>query len=359
MSLSVSFRWPAICVDNKQMLRRTFIAGTSVAALAQTAMPPMKLGIDLFSIRSSNFSPFEFLDYAAKQGAKVVHFSEIRFIGSLDESNLKKVRARAEQLGIEVEIGMRSICPTSKAFDPAQGTAEQQLERMFTAANTVGSKIVRAFLGTSADRTGALPIEGHIENAAKVLRSVRSKAMDHNLKIAIENHAGDMQGRELKMLIDESGKDFVGACLDSGNPMWAIEDPHLTLEILAPYVLTSHIRDTAVWRVPEGAAVQWVRMGDGNIGIDDYVNKYVKLCPGKALSLEIIVTQPRIFPYLQPKFWDGYRHTPAWEFGRFLTLVEKGSQTPKPAPPAKEPPARLELNDLEASMIYTKKLLNL
>ncbi len=341
------------------MLRRMFLAGSGAAALAQTAMPSIKLGIDLFSIRSSNYTPFEYLDYAAKQGAKVVHFSEIRFIGNLEESNLKKVRAHAEKLDIEVEIGMRSICPSSKAFDATQGTAEQQLERMFTAANMVGSKIVRAFLGTSADRTGAIPMEAHIENAAKVLRAVRSKAMDHNLKIAIENHAGDMQGRELKMLIDESGKDFVGACLDSGNPLWAIEDPHLTLEILAPYVLTSHIRDTAVWRVPEGAAVQWVRMGEGNVGIDDYVRKYAKLCPGKALSLEIIVTQPRTFPYLEPRFWDGYRHTPAWEFGRFLALVERGAQRPAQPPVPKDRVAQQEREDLEASMIHTKRLLNL
>ncbi len=89
--------------------------------------------------------------------------------------------------------------------------------------------------------------------------------------------------------------------------------------------LTSHVRDTAVWRVPEGAAVQWVRMGDGNIGIDEYVRKYQRLCPGRALSLEIIVTQPRIYPYLDPKFWDGYRTTPAWEFSRYLNLVEKGN----------------------------------
>jgi sugar phosphate isomerase/epimerase len=341
------------------MLRRTFLASTGAAALAQTATPAIKLGIDLFSIRSSNYTPFEYLDYAAKQGAKVVHFSEIRFIGSLEESNLKKVRTRAEELGIEVEIGMRSICPSSKAFDPAQGTAEQQLERMFTAANLVGSKIVRAFLGTSADRTGSLPIEGHIENASKVLRSVRSKAMDHNLKIAIENHAGDMQARELKMLIDESGKDFVGACLDSGNPLWAIEDPHLTLEILSPYVLTSHIRDTAVWRVPEGAAVAWTRMGDGNVGIDEYVRKYASLCPGKALSLEIIVTGPRVFPYLERNFWNGYRHTPAWEFSRFLALAEKGKARPVPPPLLKERVAQQEREDLEASMAYTKKLLNL
>jgi len=344
------------------MLRRTFVS-LSGAALAQAATPQgssakVKPGIDLFSIRSSGWTPFQYLDYAAGLGAKVVHFSEIRFIGSLDEDNLRKVRAHAEKLGIEVEIGMRSICPSSSAFDPKQGTAEEQLNRMFTAANQVGSKIVRAFVGTRADRAGTLPIEGHIANAVKVLRNVRSQCLDHNLKIAIENHAGDMQGRELKMLIEEAGKDFVGACLDSGNPLWAIEDPHLTLETLAPYVLTSHIRDTAVWPVAEGAAVQWVRMGDGNIGINDYVRKYAEKCAGRALSMEIIVTQPIVFPYHDPAFWRGYRNTPAWEFSRFLSLVDAGKQRPTMPAVPKEQAAQREREDLEASMKYTLNLLN-
>ena len=105
------------------MLRRTFVAGSGVAALAQPR-PKAKIGIDLFSIRSSGYSPFEFLDYSARQGANVVHFSEIRFIGNLEPDNLRKVRAHAEKLGIELELGMRSICPTSKAFDASQGAAE-------------------------------------------------------------------------------------------------------------------------------------------------------------------------------------------------------------------------------------------
>ncbi len=106
------------------------------------------------------------------QGAKVVHFSEIRFIGSLDDANLKQVREHAGKLGIEVEIGMRSICPTSKAFDPKQGTAEQQIARMIHAANVVGSPIVRAFLGTSAGPPGSRAAsKGHIEDTVKVLQS--------------------------------------------------------------------------------------------------------------------------------------------------------------------------------------------
>jgi hypothetical protein len=179
------------------------------------------------------------------------------------------------------------------------------------------------------------------------------------LKIAIENHAGDMQARELKTLVEEAGRDFVGVCLDSGNPLWTIEDPHLTLETLHPFVLTSHVRDTAVWRVPEGAAVAWVRMGEGNVGIDDYVRKYQALCPGRALSLEIIVTGPRIFAFEDAKFWEAYRNTPAWEFERFLAIAEKGAPRPTQEPVPRELAQQREREDLEASLRYTHKLLNI
>jgi sugar phosphate isomerase/epimerase len=343
------------------MLRRTFVTGTGAAALSQSTMaqasPKARIGIDLFSIRDSGFDPFEYLDYAGKQGANLVHFSEIRFIGSLDPGNLRKVRAHAEKLGIALELGMRSICPTSKAFDASQGTAEQQIERMLVAAKTLGSSIVRCFVGTSNDRTGSIPIEGHIENTIKVLRTVRAKVIDSGLKIAIENHAGDMQGRELKTLIEGAGKDFVGACLDSGNPLWVLEDPHVTLETLAPYVLTSHVRDTIVWRIPEGAAVQWVRMGDGNIGIDTYLKRYLELCPGKALTLEIIVTGPRKYPYFDPRFWDGYRSVLASEFARFVSLADKGMAPPAaPVVPKEQIPQR-QKEDLEASITWLKAFL--
>ncbi len=319
---------------------------------------PVRLGIDLFSLRSQGWTPFEYLDYCARWKARVVHFSEIRFLGGLEPEHLRQVRARAEQLGIEVEIGMRSICPSSTMFDPTQGTAEEQLTRMIDAAGIIGSPIVRAVLGSMEDRKPP-GIEPHIEDTVRVLRACRSKALDNGLKIAIENHAGDMQARELKTLVEEAGRDFVGVCLDSGNPLWTIEDPHLTLETLHPYVLTSHVRDSAVWRVREGAAVSWVRMGEGNVGIDDYVAKYSELCPGRALSLEVIVTQPRIFAFEDPKFWEAYRRTPAWEFERFLAIAEKGA--PRPAPPAvpRELAPQREREDLEASLRYAYKLLGI
>ena len=171
----------------------------------------------------------------------------------------------------------------------------------------------------------------------KVLKNSRARVMDAGVKVSIENHAGDMQARELKRLVEAAGPEFVGVTIDSGNPVWTIEDPHLTLETLAPYVLTSHMRDSSVWMTPQGIASQWTRMGDGSMGMQDYIRTYVQTCPGRAVSLEVIVSgSPRIFNYRDPAAWEPYRATPASEFARFLALAEKG--TPPPARgPASQP----------------------
>jgi hypothetical protein len=68
------------------------------------------------------------------------------------------------------------------------------------------------------DQIGEPGIEAHMENTIKVFRSVHSEALDLGVKIAIENHDGDMQTLEVRTLTEESGKDFVGSNLDTGSP---------------------------------------------------------------------------------------------------------------------------------------------
>jgi 3-oxoisoapionate decarboxylase len=346
--------------------RRTFVKTVAAAALAvgakglpavaQTPSSAVRFGLDMYSVNQQNWTSFQQLDFAAKWKVKVVHFSEIRFLGSLEPDNLKRVRARADELNIDLEIGMRSICPSSRMFDKAQGTAEEQLGRMIDAAKIVRSPIVRAVLGSSADRADG--IDTHIDDMVKVLKTMRSRLMDANVKVAIENHAGDMQARELKRLVESAGPEYVGVCLDSGNPVWTIEDPHLTLDTLAPYVLTSHVRDSALWNTPQGAAVRWTRMGEGNMGMEDYLRKYIQKCPGRAVSLEVIVSaQPRMFNYHDPKFWDNYRNTPAWEFSRFLALCDRGKPVLEPPADPAVPQATRQIANVEASIKWTQEFL--
>jgi len=332
--------------------RRTFLKTMGAAAVAMGSSSVMeaagaavqtaasarpRLGLDTFSIGAQNWTPMQILDFSARMKLDVVQFSEIRFLGSpdwkvaLDPANVRAVRARADELGIAVEVGMRSICPTSGSFDKAAGTAEEQLLRMVDTAKILGSPLVRCFLGSQADRSSN--IDRHIDETVKVLKNARSRIVDSGVKISVENHAGDMQARELKRLIEEAGKDFVGATIDSGNAMWTIEDPHLTLEVLAPYVLTSHMRDSYVFNSERGTAVQWCRMGDGNIDMEGYLRKFVAQCPGKTINLEVIVQgSPRLFNYRDPAAWQIFETTPAWEWARFLARVEQGEPRPLPPP---------------------------
>ena len=110
------------------------------------------------------------------------------------------------------------------------------------------------------------------------------------MKLAVENHGGDLQAREMKMMIEAVGRDIMGVCLDSGNPVWMLEDPHMTLEMLIPYAETCHVRDSAVWKVPEGIAVRWVNMGDGNVDIDGWIRKFIQAKPGLPIIFENLVS---------------------------------------------------------------------
>jgi hypothetical protein len=192
-------------------------------------------------------------------------------------------------------------------------------------AKAVGAHAMRCYLGGSADRVGEPGIEACMESTIQVFRSVRSEALDLGVKIAIENHDGDMQAREARTVIEESGKDFVGATLDTGNPLWVVEDPLLTLEVLAPYTITTHIRDSVLFEHARGAAGQWVALGDGQIDFVRFAGQFRKLCPRSSMQMEVITGRPpRVIPYLEQDFWKAFPKALAGEFARFVALAKAG-----------------------------------
>src|SRR6185436_19433151 len=101
--------------------------------------------------------------------------------------------------------GSWSICPTSKAFKGEWGSAEEHLTLGIQMAKALGSPVFRVILGTGEDRKTPGGIEARMADTVKVLKSCRSKAIDAGVKVAIENHAGDMQAWELAGLIEEAG----------------------------------------------------------------------------------------------------------------------------------------------------------
>ena len=317
--------------------------------------PMTRLGLDVFSLRSQGMSGLQVLEFAAARGISLLHFSEPRLLGGLGAGGLRQLRARAGDLGIGLEVGMLSICPGATIFNAAAGPAAAQLSGAIDLAVALGSPIVRCVLGSWRDRVPPGSIGSRIAETVDVVRAVRRKALDAGVKIAIENHAGDMQARELKTLVDAAGTDVAGVCLDAGNAFWAMDDPRAALELLAPDILTSHTRDTAVRATADGAEVAWTRMGEGNIGIASYLDRFRQLRPDLAVTLEIIVMPaPRALPYRDDGFRANYPRMTDSDLRQFADLVE---HAPPATLPSGDVDACAELANVEASIVWVQEYL--
>lgn len=335
-------------------------AGAAAVPMAASAQrQPVKIGVELGCISANKWTPYQFLDYFHRVGIDVAQFNSNTLgvnLKSPDEAELKKIRAYAANLGVQLSgFSGGSICPTSKGFNAKQGTAEEQIAGGLKICRIIGASAMRVVLGSATERP---EIAKHVENLTLVLKTMRSRILDSGVKLGIENHNGDQQAREIKDLIEHVGSDILGVCLDSGNPLLVYEDPHLTLELLGPYAVTTHIRDTAVWRVPDGVAMRWVNMGEGNVDIDGWIKKFVVMRPGMAVTFENLPSaKPRIIPIFEPRTFEYFQKMPAADLARYLALAERGKAVPAVPPAADKSRGRQQCEDLEVCVRYTKKLL--
>ena len=322
-----------------------------------------KLGLDNFSVRAMAWKAPALIDYAAALQTDSLFISDLDALENFEENYLKGLTSTAADKGLQIHLGTWSICPTSTRFNKKWGTAEEHLKLGLRAARALGSPVLRVILGSGEDRKTEGGIEARIQDTAKVCKACRNLAVDAGVKIAVENHAGDMQAWELVTLIEEAGKDYVGANMDSGNATWTMEDPLASLEILAPYVLTTSLRDSAVWESANGATVQWTAMGEGTVDLKAYFQRFAELCPNVPVHIETISGFNREIPYLKEDFWKVWPKARARDFARFVALARKGqAREPYKAPQDKDKKIaeqEYQKAELERSLKYCKETLGL
>ena len=356
--------------------RRGFLAAVAAAGATQLAAPAqglgladktgIKLGFDNFSIRAFDWKAPRLIEQAAAWKVDTLLLSDLDCYESLEADYLDKLRAQAERAGIELQAGTGSICPTSKSYNAKKwGTATDHARLLIRTAKRLGSSVARCYLGSRRDREGDGGIECHIEQMVRVLKAVQSEAEAANVKIAVENHAGDMQAWELAGLIEAAGKSFVGATMDPGNAAWTMEDPLINLEILGPYAVTTGIRDTAVWETDTGAKCMWANLGHGVVDWPAYVKRFRELCPRTPFVLETISYKwSNEVSYLRPDFWSRFPKARAHEFARFVVLAKRGKPfvIPPERPTGTQSPElerAQQMFDLEQDLKYCREVLGL
>ncbi len=313
-------------MHRRSFLTRLAAASAALAArplAAASAAPKIKVGLDNFAVRAMQWKAPALIDYAASLKCDTLFISDLVAFESLEDSALRAVRSKAEAAGLQLYLGSWSICPTSKTFKKDWGTAEEHLRLTIRVAKALGSPVSRVVLGNMEDRKSEGGIQARIKDTVAVLKACRRDAEKAGIKIAIENHGGDLHSWECRQLIEEAGTDFVGANIDSGNAVWTLEDPMDVLETLGPVTICSSLRDSMVWAAPEGATVQWTACGEGLIDWKQWAARWTQLCPKVPIMIETISGGPRTFAYKKPEFWQHYDKRPE-KLAKFEALAARG-----------------------------------
>ena len=327
----------------RDFLRSAIIAGSACTSFAlnknvleaKVAKRQISLGYDNFAVRAMGWKALELVDYAAKLKCDTLFITDFGPLEKLDdEKYLKNLAQYAVDKGVKILLGSWSICPTARRFKKDWGTADEHLKLGVRMAKALGSPAFRVILGDRGDRLSEGGIEARIHDTVQVLKRNKAYCVDHGVKIAMENHAGDMHSTELVGLIEDAGSDFVGANMDSGNAVWTLEDPIENLRNLGKYAITTSLRDTAVWESENGVTAQWTAMGEGTVDLVAYFDLYQKLCPDTAVNIETISGFNRELKVNDESFWKAWPKGKPKGYDKFIELAKKGKPR-KPWTPAK------------------------
>ncbi|MEI6712534.1 MAG: sugar phosphate isomerase/epimerase [Verrucomicrobiota bacterium] len=352
-----------------QISRRSFLS-TSLAATAASCLPRLvnaepvqtPLGFDNFAIRAFGWKADQLIDYAATLSIDTLFLSDMECLPSLEDSALKDIKSHADAKGLKLYTGSWSICPTSVRFKNTWGSAVDHLKTGIRVSKALGSPVFRVILGVLDDRKTPGGIRARMADTLQVLQTCKKDALDAGIKIAIENHAGDMHSWELAELVEQAGTDFVGVNIDSGNAAWTLEDPLDVLERLGPYVICSSLRDDMIWQTPDGASVQWTAIGDGIVDWKQFMERYRHFCHAVPFQIETISGFAKNFPYKTEKFWEHYDKRPE-ALAHFEALAAKGHFIEPFKVPAgadkKEAEQSHQKAELERSLAFCKNQLGL
>jgi len=181
------------------------------------------------------------------------------------ETDANWVRNFAEENEMYVELG-------------ACGTSIEELRPSIEAAELLGAKLLRTFVGGDC-LDGRNATAKRAINAKEQLESVLPVAERYGIKIAIENH-GDIFIEDMISILDLKS-DYLGVCYDSGNFAFTGENPMDGISAFGENILCTHLKDVCSEKIYSKAKpfktvkspVHFCALGEGYLPMKNIVNK--------------------------------------------------------------------------------------
>lgn len=189
-----------------------------------------------------------FLDAAVQLRVRVVQVCDNLPLIDLPPVELARFEARARGAGVAVELGMR-------------GLQADDVRRHLELAVRLGSPFLRLVVDRGEDHPSPEEVVARVRGLLPDFRAA-------GVRLAIENH-DRFSARTLASIVEETDPEQVGICLDTVNSLGALEGPDVVVGTLSRYVLSLHVKDFTIQRVPSmmGFVVSGAPAGEGRLDI--------------------------------------------------------------------------------------------
>jgi sugar phosphate isomerase/epimerase len=188
---------------------------------------------------------FQLIEKAAQHQLKVVQICENLPLNNLDADELCRLKRLSQSLGISLELGARGLDP-------------KHLESVFDLACRLNVRLLRLvpWSGSEIRR----PISG--DQVFQALEPILPICRKEGVTLAIENYF-DLPDEELASMLKQAADPYLGVCLDTANSTGSLAKPLETARILAPFIVSVHLKDYVVLKPRQGYRISGAPLGKG------------------------------------------------------------------------------------------------
>jgi sugar phosphate isomerase/epimerase len=251
----------------------------------------LKVGIDNYCYHkryeaevSKRWTTLDFIKRAKELQVDGVSI-ETCFFESFEKSYLEKIKSLLDEVHMERVLawGHPSGLEGGKNL-----RAAEDLKSHFETAKILGAKVMRIVASSWRFRH-----ESHreqIDRVTEILKPIADLAASYDIKMALENHI-DFTSDEILEILDGVGSKYLGVNLDTGNALRMLEDPIEATRKLAPYTLSTHIKDIGIGKGSPQNRDFWlsVPLGKGVIDIPEVVSILKSVGYSGLLNVEVDV----------------------------------------------------------------------
>ena len=279
----------------------------------------------------------EFIDLCHSYGAGIAQMAYEQLAGT-DPAYLKSVRQQLEQREMELELGINAqlLEREEHLASVARVAAELGVSRLRLAC--LGGRRYETFGDLRSWQEFAAHWKTVLHRAEPWLRRYR-------LRAGIENHKDWLADEQVEILRSVSSP-WLGACVDFGNNLALLEDPLEVAQKLAPYAVTTHLKDMAVRGYEEGFELSEVVLGEGMTPLRRIISTLRSRDRALPIVLEMITRDPLRVPYRTAKYWATYPERDERRIARFESrILARASSRPLPRISTLSPAAALEVEN--------------